>query len=79
MGEVIHSGRLEDRAADTIVHRFKDECRALERDGKLAESDVLAFARANPQSAIRAMLDEPGDDDGTDFLSALQRAWRSGH
>lgn len=76
MGDVIHSDRLADRAADTFVRRFWDECRALERDGKLDDRDVLAFGRANPTSAIRAMLDEPGDASGPDFLSTLQRAWR---
>jgi len=67
---------LRDRGGELLASRFWDECRALERDGALDDRDALAFARRHPQSAIRAMLDEPGDDTGPDFLSTLQRAWR---
>lgn len=76
MGDVIHSDKLTDRAADVLADRFRAECQALEHDGILDERNVIAFARENPQSAIRTLLiDPPEADDGT-FLNSLRIAWQ---
>jgi len=63
-------------AHDPTVLRFWNEVHALEAEGKERSQDVLAFARAHPHSAIRALLDEP-DDSGSPFLGVLQQAWRT--
>jgi hypothetical protein len=56
MGEDIGRDKMEGRLADTLASRFKAEVAALEVDGVVDGEAIIAWARANPRSAIFAML-----------------------